>query len=64
MIEDHLNIADNAWLTAARKVWQKRFKGVVPDDMKKRAAQMRFLHYRGFTQEHIDSILKVTEEHV
>lgn len=56
-IEHHLNMADNAWFTEARHVWQKRFKGQLPRDFKSRAQQMRFLHYRGFTQEHIESIL-------
>jgi regulatory protein len=56
LIEHHLNITDNAWLINVRKVWQKRFKSQLPHDFKARAQQMRFLHYRGFTHEQIDSI--------
>lgn len=56
MIEHHLNIADNAWFTCAHKTWQKRFKGNMPSDFKTRAQQMRFLQYRGFTSEQINSI--------
>jgi regulatory protein len=56
MIDHHLNIADNAWLAHAQTVWQKRFKGLAPHDFKTRAQQMRFLQYRGFTAEQIDTI--------
>jgi len=56
LIEHHLNIADNAWFAEARKAWQKRFKNKLPSDFKSRAQHMRFLHYRGFTQEQIEQI--------
>jgi regulatory protein len=56
MIEHHLNITDNAWFTVARRTWQKRFKGIIPRDLKTRIQQMRFLQYRGFTQEQIKTI--------
>jgi len=56
LIEHHLKIADNAWFVAVKQVWQKRFKNRVPEDFKARAQQMRFLQYRGFTQEQIESI--------
>lgn len=55
-IEHHINMADNAWFALIRAVWQKRFKGQQPCDFKTRAQQMRFLNYRGFTQEQIESI--------
>ncbi len=55
-IEHHLNMADNAWFALARTVWQKRFKGQQPKDFRTRAQQMRFLNYRGFTQDQIESI--------
>lgn len=56
MIAECLDITDNAWFTEARNVWQKRFKGNKPSDFKHRAKQMRFLQYRGFTQEQIESV--------
>lgn len=56
MIEDQLKITDNAWFIEAQRVWQKRFKGKQPNDYKIRAKQMRFLQYRGFTREQIDSV--------
>lgn len=40
---------------SAREVWQRKF-GVVPQDAKEKAKQMRFLQSRGFS---IDVILKV-----
>jgi regulatory protein len=58
MIAQHLQINDNAWLNAVRKVWHKRFKGQSPVTIKEQAKQLRFLQYRGFTQEQINSLLK------
>lgn len=57
MIEDLLNISDNTWLTAVKQVWQKKFKNTLPSDYKERAKQMRFLNYRGFTFEQINSVI-------
>lgn len=62
-IEHHLNIADNAWFINVRTVWQKRFKAKLPRDFKTRAQQMRFLQYRGFTLEQIDSIFQSDDEY-
>lgn len=56
MIEDQLKIADNAWFAEAQRVWQKRFHGTLPSTLKERGKQFRFLQYRGFTQEQIESL--------
>ena len=56
-IAEQLQITDNAWLTEVRKVWQKHFKGKLPDNFKHQAKQIRFLQYRGFTREQIESVL-------
>lgn len=56
LIEHHLKITDNAWLADIQQVWKKRFKNRLPQDFKARAQQMRFLQYRGFTSEQIDSV--------
>ncbi|EKD72002.1 MAG: hypothetical protein ACD_46C00037G0001 [uncultured bacterium] len=56
MIAELLNISDNAWFAEARKVWQKQFKNQLPSDFKTKAKQMRFLQYRGFTREQIESV--------
>lgn len=58
LIEQELNIADNAWASLALRVWQKRFKNNLPTDFKTRAQQMRFLQYRGFTRDQIESVFK------
>jgi len=58
LIEHHLKITDNAWLEEIRKTWQKRFKGCLPQNMKSRAQQMRFLYYRGFTAEQIHQLFQ------
>ena len=58
MIAEHLKITDNAWFAEVRKVWQKHFRGKMPEDFQNRAKQMRFLQYRGFTREQIESVLK------
>jgi regulatory protein len=61
-IDPHLDMADNAWFTQARAVWQKRFKGQYPNDFKAKAQQARFLQYRGFTTEHIESIFNNNDD--
>lgn len=56
LIEHHLKITDNAWFAEVRRVWQKRFKNSIPTDFKSLTQQIRFLQYRGFTSEQIDSL--------
>lgn len=56
LIAEQLKITDNVWLIAAHKVWQKHFKNKTPANFHDRAKQMRFLYYRGFTQEHINHL--------
>lgn len=62
VIAELLNIADNAWFTGARNTWQKHFKGMPPKDFKSRVKQIRFLQYRGYTQEQIASVLNTQYE--
>lgn len=57
MIAEHLDITDNAWLIEVRKLWQKRFKNKAAKDFKSLAKQMRYLQYRGYTREQIDSVV-------
>ncbi len=47
-------------LEAAREVWQKKF-GVLPQDRKEKARQMRFLQSRGFAMEVIFKVMKLTD---
>lgn len=58
LIEHQLKITDNAWFAEVRRVWQKRFKNHLPEDFKSRMQQVRFLQYRGFTSEQIESLFK------
>src|SRR4029077_14436536 len=58
VIAEQLKITDNAWFADARKLWQKHFKNQRNSDFATRAKQIRFLQYRGFTQEQINSIFK------
>lgn len=64
VIAELIKITDNAWFSEIRKVWQKYFKGKLPIDYKDRAKQMRFLQYRGFTREQIDTVLTTQDEEV
>ena len=45
-------------LEAAREVWQKKF-GVVPQDAKEKAKQMRFLQSRGFSLDVVFKVLRL-----
>lgn len=47
-------------LEAAREVWLKKF-GVLPQDRKEKARQMRFLQSRGFAMEVIFKVMKLTD---
>jgi regulatory protein len=58
IVAQHLDINDNAWLDDIRAVWQKRFKGIKPTHFNDKAKQMRFLQYRGFTPEQIETLFK------
>jgi len=45
-------------LEAARAVWQKKF-GVLPQDAREKARQVRFLQARGFAPEVVFKVLRV-----
>lgn len=62
LIAQHLEMTDNAWFIDARNVWQKQFKGRQANDYSGQAKQMRFMQYRGFTQEQIKSVLTELED--
>jgi len=55
LIDAALPALKESELDSAREVWQRKF-GVVPQDAKEKAKQIRFLQSRGFS---IDVILKV-----
>ena len=64
LIDHHLDITDNAWLIEARDAWRKRFKNSMPENFKAQAKQMRFLQYRGFTQEQIKAVISADTSRV
>jgi len=58
LVVAHVDFQDRCWSETARNVWQKRFGGEFPEDMKMRAKQLQFLQYRGFTSDQIKDIFK------
>ena len=49
LLFEYINPHDQQWAENIRDVWQKRFGGQPPTDLKERARQSRFLQYRGFS---------------
>jgi len=56
LISLYVNENDPIWLAHARDVWRKKFRAAIPADARERAKQMRFLHSRGFSSRHIQSV--------
>jgi len=54
-IEIAIEEADPDWRALAREQRHKKFGSSAPSDFKEKARQMRFLQYRGFEQDHIQS---------
>lgn len=52
---------DTLWQALAEDVREKRFGGVFPQDYKEKAKQMRFLQYRGFTNEQLRQLFDNNE---
>lgn len=57
VIRDQLAELKDSELERARQVWQSKF-GVLPEDPKARAKQMRFLQSRGFSFEVIGKVIR------
>jgi regulatory protein len=57
-IEQALSEAEIDWGEQLRELWQRRFAGQLPADMREKARQARFLAYRGFSQEQIGRLLR------
>lgn len=58
VINEYLQAHDIDWISLAQQVRCKRFKNKMPSDNYERAKQMRFLSYRGFNQEQIQSVFR------
>ena len=57
-IEQALSEAEVDWGEQLRELWQRKFAGQLPEDMREKAKQARFLTYRGFSQEQIGRLLR------
>jgi len=57
-IDDALVEATADWFALAAEIRVKKFGPDVPGEFKEKARQMRFLQYRGFEQEHIQTAMQ------
>lgn len=60
LISAELPALKESELEAARNVWQRKF-GILPQDAKEKAKQMRFLQSRGFSTDVIFKVLRFAE---
>ena len=57
IIDEGLQQAEVDWFARAADVRDKKFKGQLADSWEEKSRQTRFLDYRGFTREQIESCL-------
>lgn len=50
------------WFELLRETWQRKYDGQLPSDARERAAQGRFLAYRGFSMDMIARLLRGGDE--
>ena len=58
ILEIAMEAADADWQSLARTVHDKRFGDLPAEDMKERARRARFLQQRGFSPDHIRSLIE------
>lgn len=58
VVDDAFNEAEEDWFALALEIRVKKFGPELPGEFKEKARQMRFLQYRGFEQEHIQSAVQ------
>ncbi|MBL0038687.1 MAG: recombination regulator RecX [Nitrosomonadales bacterium] len=61
LINDALPQMRDTELEAARNIWQRKF-GIVPEDAKEKAKQLRFMQSRGFMSDVIFKVLRGTDD--
>ena len=61
LIEDYLDERDPRWRQNAARVRVKKFGQLLPAEFKERMKQVRFLEYRGFTNEQIRTLFNELE---
>ena len=62
LIDQQLAAFADDWLQSARVVRQKKFGAAMPQTFAEKAKQMRFLQYRGFTNESINRVFVHEDE--
>ncbi len=62
LIAQFVDDSDLLWLSLARDVRWKKFRGTIPSDQRERARQMRFLHSRGFSGRHIQGVFSLIND--
>ncbi|OGT55414.1 MAG: hypothetical protein A3F43_03740 [Gammaproteobacteria bacterium RIFCSPHIGHO2_12_FULL_42_10] len=62
LIEKFLQDTDLVWQISAHTAWTKRFKGQKSQHRLERGKQIRFLQYRGFTDEQIKKVVNEMSE--
>jgi len=62
LISRYLYAEENDWWQRAGKIREKRFGKAIPEDIKDRAKQSRFLQSRGFGGEHIRQLFRAGDE--
>ena len=62
VVDDALAEAAEDWFALAVEIRTKKFGLELPVEFKEKARQMRFLQYRGFEQEHIQSAMRTHGE--
>ena len=58
LIEHGIGALAEDWPALLREVREKKFGRAVPDDLRERSRQMRFLQQRGFTAEQIGRVFR------
>ncbi|MDO9103052.1 MAG: recombination regulator RecX [Candidatus Nitrotoga sp.] len=61
LINDALPQMKDTELEAARSIWQRKY-GIVPEDAKEKAKQLRFMQSRGFMPDVIFKVLRGTDD--
>lgn len=61
-VADVLHNGEFDWCAEARDVRRKRFRGDLPQDRREQARQLRFLLYRGFSNDQARSALRVADD--
>ncbi len=62
VVGDSIAAAEQDWFRLAAHIRQRKFGADIPAEFKEKARQMRFLQYRGFEQDHIQSAMRARRE--